>query len=222
MPADRATAAAVFARPRRSPATSRTACSSTSSTPSTPEVQKAFYSLILDRRIGAYELPDGLDRHRRRQPGHRQRPRPADGLGAGQPPHPRPPARPPPTDWLAWAARRRHPPVDRSTTSPQRPDHLWSRAAEDRGAVLHARAPGTCSPTRCTPTATTSTRTPCAVLAHGTLTPAHAAAFCALRQDRPAPRTASRRSSRATPAGRAAPRTATCSTSWPRPSGPGW
>src|SRR5882672_6141517 len=26
---------------------------------STPEVQKAFYSLILDRRIGAYELPAG-------------------------------------------------------------------------------------------------------------------------------------------------------------------
>ena len=26
---------------------------------SSPEVQKAFYSLILDRRIGAYELPPG-------------------------------------------------------------------------------------------------------------------------------------------------------------------
>ncbi|HWO60252.1 MAG TPA: MoxR family ATPase, partial [Umezawaea sp.] len=26
---------------------------------SSPEVQKAFYSLILDRRIGAYELPEG-------------------------------------------------------------------------------------------------------------------------------------------------------------------
>ena len=163
----------------------------------TPEVQKAFYSLILDRRIGAYELPDGLHRHRRRQPGHRQRARPADGLRAGQPPDPRPPAglrrrlaelgrpsngiHPWILDYLAAAAR---PPVV--------PRRRRPRSRSPR------RAPGTCSPTRCTPTATTLDDETLEVLAFGTLDRRARLRVLRLRQDRAARATASTPSSRAT------------------------
>ncbi|MFG1648129.1 hypothetical protein ACGFMK_48235 [Amycolatopsis sp. NPDC049252] len=51
--------AAASARRSRSPVTSRTACSSGGLNAAAPDVQKAFYSLILDRRIGSYELPPG-------------------------------------------------------------------------------------------------------------------------------------------------------------------
>ena len=101
-----------------------------------PDVQKAFYSLILDRRIGSYELPAGLDRHRRRQPGHGQRPGPADGQRPGQPADPHPPAGQH-RRLVRLGRRARHPPVD------HRLPHRAARPAvvarpEDRGGVLHA------------------------------------------------------------------------------------
>ena len=102
-----------------------------------PDVQKAFYSLILDRRIGSYELPAGLHRDRRGQPGHRQRARPPDRLRAGQPPRPRAPAGE--RGGLAGLGGRGTASTRGSLDYlTERPDHLWSPAAQDRGAVLHA------------------------------------------------------------------------------------
>jgi hypothetical protein len=91
---------------------------------SSPEVQKAFYSLILDRRIGAYELPEG-----------------SVVIGAGNRATDNALARPmasalvnrmvhvhltaSPKDWLAWAGGAGiHPWVLDYLT--QRPDHLWN------------------------------------------------------------------------------------------------
>ncbi|MDX8140974.1 MoxR family ATPase [Lentzea sp. BCCO 10_0061] len=93
---------------------------------SSPEVQKAFYSLILDRRIGAYELPKG-----------------SIVIGAGNRAVDNALARPMASalvnrmihvhltasskDWLAWARESDiHPWVLEYLT--QRPDHLWSAA----------------------------------------------------------------------------------------------
>nr|WP_202505753.1 MoxR family ATPase [Amycolatopsis rubida] len=90
-----------------------------------PDVQKAFYSLILDRRIGSYELPPG-----------------SVVIGAGNRATDQALARPMASalvnrlvhlhlrasagDWLAWAAGNGiHPAVVEYLT--QRPDHLWSQ-----------------------------------------------------------------------------------------------
>ncbi|MGX1510068.1 hypothetical protein RKD44_001356 [Streptomyces collinus] len=116
--------------------------------------------LLADPRPPYRQLrtPQGLHRHRRRKPRHRQRTGPPHRLRAGQPPHPRPPGRL--RKGLAGVGRReRHPPVDhRPPHRPPRPPVV--QAAQDRGAVLHPRAPGTCSPTPCTPSDGTSTRRP--------------------------------------------------------------
>jgi hypothetical protein len=93
---------------------------------SSPEVQKAFYSLILDRRIGSYELPKG-----------------SIVIGAGNRAVDNALARPMASalvnrmihvhltasskDWLTWARESGiHPWVLEYLT--QRPDHLWSAA----------------------------------------------------------------------------------------------
>ena len=188
---------------------------------SSPEVQKAFYSLILDRRIGAYELPAGLDRDRRRQPGHRQRARPADGVRAGQPADPRPPAGQR-RRLAGLGGRRRHPPVDRR--------------------LPHASARTTCGSARRRPRRSFSTPRSWHMLSDALhsygdgigeetlrlLAARHAQPDATRRRSRRTSRscatgTASTRSSGATPRWphRAEP-TATCSTSWPRRSGPGW
>ncbi|MEV6276125.1 MoxR family ATPase [Nocardia sp. NPDC051832] len=90
-----------------------------------PEVQKSFYSLILDRRIGTYELPAG-----------------SVVIGAGNRATDNALARPMASalvnrlvhlhlradvdDWLKWAALNDiHPWIVRYLT--QRPDHLWSK-----------------------------------------------------------------------------------------------
>jgi AAA domain (dynein-related subfamily) len=91
---------------------------------SVPEVQKAFYSLILDRRIGGYELPAG-----------------SVVIGAGNRTTDNALARPmgsalvnrlvhlhlrvSPDDWLAWAGGAG---IHHWVTGyvRQRPDHLWS------------------------------------------------------------------------------------------------
>ena len=91
---------------------------------SSPEVQKAFYSLILDRRIGAYELPAG-----------------SIVIGAGNRSTDNALARPMASalvnrlvhihlrasvdDWLAWAHERRHPRRGSRTTWSSGPDHMW-------------------------------------------------------------------------------------------------
>ncbi|MER6436680.1 MULTISPECIES: ATP-binding protein [unclassified Streptomyces] len=140
----------------------------------TPDVQKAFYSLILDRRIGSYELPAG-----------------SIVIGAGNRATDNALARPiasalvnrlahvhleaSPKDWLVWAAGNGiHPWVLDHLTD--RPDHLWSKPPKTEepfstprswhilSDALHSFGPALDEATL-------------GVIAHGTLTPAHAVAF---------------------------------------------
>ncbi|MFD5073341.1 ATP-binding protein [Streptomyces sp. NPDC058371] len=141
----------------------------------TPDVQKAFYSLILDRRIGNYELPKG-----------------SIVIGAGNRATDNALARPIASalvnrlahvhlaasskDWLRWAAGNDiHPWILDHLTD--RPDHLWSKPPKTEepfstprswhmlSDALHSFGPGLDEATL-------------KVIAHGTLTPAHAVAFC--------------------------------------------
>ncbi|WP_167474275.1 ATP-binding protein [Nocardia arthritidis] len=140
----------------------------------TPDVQKAFYSLILDRRIGNYELPQG-----------------SIVIGAGNRATDNALARPMASalinrlahvhlaassaDWLEWAAGHGiHPWVIDYLTD--RPDHLWTappkteepfstpRSWHILSDALHSFGPALDEDIL-------------AVVAQGTLTPAHAAAF---------------------------------------------
>ncbi|USX55923.1 ATP-binding protein [Lentzea sp. HUAS12] len=93
---------------------------------SSPEVQKAFYSLILDRRIGSYELPKGsivIGAGNRAVDNALARPMASALVNRMIHVHLTASAR----DWLAWARRNDiHPWVLEYLT--QRPDHLWSAA----------------------------------------------------------------------------------------------
>jgi hypothetical protein len=142
----------------------------------TPDVQKAFYSLILDRRIGGYELPEG-----------------SIVIGAGNRATDNALARPMSsalvnrlvhvhlqasvTDWLVWAGQHGiHPWVTDYLTD--RPDHLWSKPPKTEepfstprswhmlSDALHSFGPAALD------------EDTLKALAHGTLTPAHAVAFC--------------------------------------------
>lgn len=90
---------------------------------STPEVQKAFYSLILDRRIGAYELPAGsivIGAGNRATDQALARPMASALVNRLVHLHLRASA----ADWLGWAAGAGiHQWVLDYLT--QRPDHLW-------------------------------------------------------------------------------------------------
>lgn len=93
---------------------------------SSPEVQKAFYSLILDRRIGSYELPKGsivIGAGNRAVDNALARPMASALVNRMIHVHLTASAR----DWLTWARRNDiHPWVLEYLT--QRPDHLWSAA----------------------------------------------------------------------------------------------
>jgi hypothetical protein len=141
----------------------------------TPDVQKAFYSLILDRRIGSYELPPGsivIGAGNRATDGALARPMPSALLNRLIHVHLRASA----GDWLGWAATNGvHPWIIDYLTD--RPDHLWSappkteepfstpRAWHMFSDALHSFGPTLEEPTL-------------KVLAHGLLTPAHAVSFC--------------------------------------------
>ncbi|MEU6966693.1 MoxR family ATPase [Kitasatospora aureofaciens] len=89
-----------------------------------PDVQKAFYSLILDRRIGSYELPPGsivIGAGNRATDGALARPMASALVNRMVHVHLRASAE----DWLRWAAGAGIHPwiVDHLT---DRPDHLWS------------------------------------------------------------------------------------------------
>jgi MoxR-like ATPase len=142
---------------------------------STPEVQKAFYSLILDRRIGAYELPPG-----------------SIVIGAGNRSTDNALARPMASalvnrlihvhlrasvdDWLAWAGGAGiHGWIVSYLT--ERPDHLWSAPPKVEEVFStprswHMLSDALRSYGESVPDATLR------LLAAGTLTPAHASAFC--------------------------------------------
>ncbi|GLY54221.1 MoxR family ATPase [Lentzea sp. NBRC 102530] len=93
---------------------------------SAPEVQKAFYSLILDRRIGSYELPKGsivIGAGNRAVDNALARPMASALVNRMIHVHLTASAR----DWLSWARENDiHPWVLEYLT--QRPDHLWSAA----------------------------------------------------------------------------------------------
>jgi MoxR-like ATPase len=139
-----------------------------------PDVQKAFYSLILDRRIGSYALPAG-----------------SVVIGAGNRATDQALARPmasalvnrlvhvhlraSPADWLTWAMGNGiHPSVVEYLT--QRPDHLWSpppkteepfstpRSWHMLSDLLHSYGDAVDDET-------------IALLAYATLTPQHAGSF---------------------------------------------
>jgi AAA domain (dynein-related subfamily) len=90
---------------------------------STPEVQKAFYSLILDRRIGAYELPAGsivIGAGNRTNDNALAKPMASALINRLMHIHLRASA----ADWISWAqASGIHGWVLDYLT--QRPDHLW-------------------------------------------------------------------------------------------------
>ncbi|MBO1331077.1 ATP-binding protein [Streptomyces sp. VRA16 Mangrove soil] len=141
----------------------------------TPDVQKAFYSLILDRRIGNYELPEG-----------------SIVIGAGNRATDNALARPIASAlvnrlahvhlqacaqaWLGWAAGAGiHPWIQDHLTD--RPDHLWSKPPKTEEPFSTPRSWHMLSDALHSfgPTLDDDTLK---VLAHGTLTPAHAVAFC--------------------------------------------
>jgi MoxR-like ATPase len=144
-----------------------------------PDVQKAFYSLILDRRVGSYELPAG-----------------SVVIGAGNRATDQALARPmasalvnrlvhihltaSATDWLAWAVTNGiHPWVVEYLT--QRPDHLWTAPPKTEEPFSTPRSWHMLSDvlTSCGDTITEDT---IALMAYATLTKSHAAAFCAYRK----------------------------------------
>ncbi|MDH6578398.1 MoxR family ATPase [Kitasatospora sp. MAP5-34] len=141
----------------------------------TPDVQKAFYSLILDRRIGSYELPPGsivIGAGNRATDGALARPMASALVNRLVHVHLRASA----TDWLSWAAGNGiHPWVVDYLTD--RPDHLWSappkseepfstpRAWHMLSDTLRSFGPALDEPTL-------------KVLTYGLLTPQHAVSFC--------------------------------------------
>lgn len=141
----------------------------------TPDVQKAFYSLILDRRIGSYELPPGsivIGAGNRSTDGALARPMASALVNRLAHVHLRASS----ADWLTWAGVNGiHPWISDYLTD--RPDHLWSappkteepfstpRAWHMLSDALHSFGP-------------TLKEGTLKVLAHGMLTPAHAVSFC--------------------------------------------
>ncbi|RKN41627.1 ATP-binding protein [Streptomyces hoynatensis] len=141
----------------------------------TPDVQKAFYSLILDRRIGGYELPRGsivIGAGNRATDNALARPISSALVNRLVHVHLRASA----ADWLTWAGEQGiHAWITDYLTD--RPDHLWAappkteepfstpRSWHMLSDALHSFGPDLDEDTLKT-------------LAHGTLTPAHAVAFC--------------------------------------------
>ncbi|MGF1426325.1 ATP-binding protein [Kitasatospora sp. LaBMicrA B282] len=140
----------------------------------TPDVQKAFYSLILDRRIGSYELPAGsivIGAGNRSTDGALARPMASALVNRLVHLHLRASA----TDWLAWAhGSGIHPWVVDYLTD--RPDHLWSTPPKSEepfstprswhmlSDALHSFGPDVSEQNL-------------KVVANGLLTPQHAVAF---------------------------------------------
>ena len=123
----------------------------------TPDVQKAFYSLILDRRIGNYELPAGsivIGAGNRATDNALARP---DRVRAGQPARARPPGGV--RRRTGWSGPGRTASTrGSSTTSSTAPTTCGPSRRRPRSPSPRP-APGTCSPTRCTPSARRSTST---------------------------------------------------------------
>ena len=140
-----------------------------------PDVQKSFYSLILDRRIGSYELPPGsvvIGAGNRATDNALARPMPSALINRLVHLHLRASA----ADWLAWAgAAGIHPWILDYLT--ERPDQLWALAPKTEepfstprswhmlSDTIHSAGPDIAEETL-------------RILARGTLSPTHASGFC--------------------------------------------
>ncbi|WP_433511393.1 ATP-binding protein [Nonomuraea sp. CA-143628] len=141
---------------------------------SAPEVQKAFYSLILDRRIGAYELPAGsvvIGAGNRATDNALARPMASALINRLVHVH----LRAAPDDWLKWAAANGiHPWI--VDYLGQRPDHLWSAPPKTEEPFSSPRAWHMLSDVLTSYGDDVADET-LAMLAFGTLTANHASAF---------------------------------------------
>ncbi|WP_409180175.1 AAA family ATPase [Amycolatopsis sp. VS8301801F10] len=139
-----------------------------------PDVQKAFYSLILDRRIGSYELPPGsvvIGAGNRATDQALARPMASALVNRLVHLHLRASA----ADWLAWAAGHDiHPAVVEYLA--QRPDHLWSQPPKTEEPFSTPRSWHMLSDLLRSAGDPLDDET-VGLLAYATLTPAHAGAF---------------------------------------------
>ncbi|MEW2135099.1 MoxR family ATPase [Streptomyces sp. NPDC005409] len=152
-----------------------------------PDVQKAFYSLILDRRIGSYELPAGsivIGAGNRATDNALARPIASALVNRLTHVHLTASAQ----DWLVWAGEHGiHPWITDYLTD--RPDHLWSQPPKTEepfstprswhmlSDALHSFGAGTGTGTGSGAGSGLDEAT-LKVIAHGTLTPVHAVSFC--------------------------------------------
>ncbi|SHL26635.1 ATP-binding protein [Actinacidiphila paucisporea] len=141
----------------------------------TPDVQKAFYSLILDRRIGNYELPAGsvvIGAGNRATDSALARPLASALVNRLTHVHLEASA----DDWLSWAARSDiHPWVADYLTD--RPHHLWSKPPKTEEPFSTPRSWHMLSDALRSFGPALDEQS-LKVLAYGTLTPTHASAFC--------------------------------------------
>lgn len=141
---------------------------------SSPEVQKAFYSLILDRRIGTYELPEGsvvIGAGNRATDNALARPMASALINRLVHVHLRASV----DDWLKWAAGNDiHPWIVDYLV--QRPDHLWSAPPKTEEPFSSPRAWHMLSDVMKSYGEGIEDET-LATLAFGTLTVQHASAF---------------------------------------------
>lgn len=144
-----------------------------------PDVQKSFYSLILDRRVGSYELPEGsvvIGAGNRATDQALARPMASALVNRLVHIHLRASA----ADWLTWATNNGiHPWIVEHLT--QRPDHLWSQPPKTEEPFSSPRSWHMLSDVLTSYKDAVDDET-VALLAHGTLTPQHASAFCAARK----------------------------------------
>jgi AAA domain (dynein-related subfamily) len=144
---------------------------------STPEVQKAFYSLILDRRIGAYELPQGsivIGAGNRTNDNALAKPMASALINRLVHVHLRASA----ADWIGWAsANHIHAWVLDYLT--QRPDHLWVQPPTTEEPFSTPRSWHMLSDALHSYGDNGIDEETIRVLAHGTLTAQHASAFTA-------------------------------------------
>jgi hypothetical protein len=140
-----------------------------------PDVQKAFYSLILDRRIGSYELPAGsivIGAGNRATDNALARPMASALVNRLIHVHLRASA----ADWFEWAgANNVHPWVLDYLTD--RPDQLWSQAPKTEEPFSTPRSWHMLSDALHS-WGEAPDEEMLKVLASGTLTPSHAAGFC--------------------------------------------
>ncbi|WP_433385368.1 ATP-binding protein [Actinoplanes sp. CA-142083] len=142
---------------------------------SSADVQKAFYSLILDRRIGAYELPAGsivIGAGNRSSDNALARPMASALVNRLVHVH----LRASHADWHAWAAEAGIHPWIVSYLA-ERPDHLWAQPPKTEETFSTPRSWHMLSDAMrsCGDAIDEGTL---GVLAAGTLSPAHASAFC--------------------------------------------